>query len=100
MEAFVSASALGDTFPAYSFALSNISTDEVAIRHHDDGSLAVQWTVLDSALRVSQVFSLPRSFRVLSFSEQYLLLARRDTDDEASPARIYWFSRARMRPTP
>ena len=57
MEKFVNASGLGDTFPAYSYALSNIWTGEVALRHRDEGGPVVRWTVLDSALRVSQAFS-------------------------------------------
>ncbi len=85
---------LSDTFPSFTRVVVNRGADEIALRQAAfDGDANPNWLLLDNEFRATARLKLPRDFRILAISNDYLLLAKMDSDDELAPETLYWLDR-------
>ena len=73
---------------------SSYASGELALRLRAKAGQAVdRWMMLDVERKPHVLIELDFSWRLIGFSDAYLLLVRRDTDTDAAPTAVYWVPR-------
>ena len=96
--AFSATSEIPERYVGIIGMLSDYVTGELALRLNTRAPADTSvWIFVSAGRAPHAAIRIPRSLRLIGFSQSYLVFVRRDTDDVAAPDAVYWMSRQSLR---